>query len=112
EQVNGDLVRPRRLAKATIVDNGRAFIVGGSDSSTTTTTVETFTPANGVNLAPRARTILPSSQQSWAYGAPIYYRLTDPELDRARVVVQYIDRSPGGAQVWRACSPQPDTIGG
>ena len=27
-------------------------------------------------------------------------------------MVQYIDRSPGGAQVWRACSPQQDTIGG
>src|SRR5204862_153044 len=82
------------VASAAAIDNGRVFIAGGDSATGTTATMETFTPANGANLAPAARTILPSSQQSWAYGAPIYYRVTDPEVDRTRVEVQFIDRSP------------------
>ena len=110
--VNGDLSDARREAVAAAIDNGRAFVVGGKTSTGTTATMETFTPLNGSNLAPSARVILPAAEQAWLYGAPIYYRLTDPELDRARTVLQYIDRTPTGAGVWRACSPQPDTIGG
>lgn len=112
QQVNGDLVTSRRLAAAAAFDAGRVMLVGGSGATATLATSETYTPANGSNRAPRVRTILPSSEQAWLYGAPVYFRLTDAEQDRAKVVVQYIDRTPTGARNWRACSPQADTLGG
>jgi hypothetical protein len=111
-QVNGDLSTPRRLADGAVIDNGRVFIAGGAAAATTVASIESFTPANGSNLAPKARVHLPTNQSSWLYGAPLYYRLTDPETDRARVQVQYIDRTPTGARNWRAASSQSATIGG
>jgi hypothetical protein len=113
QQVNGDLIKARRLARAAAIDNGRVMIYGGSDATTALSATETFTPLAGSNSSPKARTALPSSEQSWLFGAPIYYRLTDADSgDRARVVVQFIDRTPTGSGNWRQCSPQPDTIGG
>jgi hypothetical protein len=111
-QVNGDMPAARRLAAAAVVDNGRTFIVGGADAAATFATVETFTPANGSNLGPKARVSLPTVVNSWLYGTPLYYRLTDPELDHATVEVQYIDRTPTGDRNWRAASRVATTIGG
>jgi hypothetical protein len=112
QQINGDLVTGRRFAAGATLDSGRVFLTGGVSTVGPIASSETYTPANGSNRGPRVRTILPSSEQSYLYGAPIYYRLTDPELDRARTVVQFIDRTPTGEPVWRACSPQVNTIGG
>jgi len=113
QQVNGDLATGRRLARAVVVDNGRAMLVGGADANgATLASVESFTPANGSNLAPSAFVKLPADTNSWLYGNPLYYRLTDSELDLARVEVQYVDRTPTGDRTWRAASPQPTTIGG
>jgi hypothetical protein len=112
QQINGDLITARRLAAGAAMDSGRVFLTGGAGTAGTLATSETYTPANGSNRAPRARTVLPSPEQAWLYGAPIYYRLTDAELDRARTVVQYIDRTATGERNWRACSSQTDTIGG
>lgn len=112
QQVNGDLITARRLAAGATLDSGRVFLTGGAGATGTLTTSETYTPANGSNRGPRVRTTLPSSEQSYLYGAPIYYRLTDPEIDRARTVVQFIDRTATGDRIWHACSPLTNTIGG
>jgi hypothetical protein len=112
-QINGDMATGRRLARAAAIDNGRVMIYGGMDATSTLSTAETFTPLAGSNRAPKARTTLPSNEQSWLFGAPIYYRLSDVDSgDRARVVVQFIDRTPTGDGNWRQCSPQASTIGG
>jgi hypothetical protein len=111
-QINGVMSSARRLAKAAVIDNGRTFIVGGANAAATFATIETYTPANGANLGPKARVFLPTVVNSWLYGTPLYYRLTDAELDHARVEVQYIDRTPTGDRNWRAASLVASTIGG
>jgi len=111
-QINGQMKSARRLVKVAIIDSGRGFIVGGADASNTNASVETYTGTNGANLPPRARASLPSLENSWLYGTPLYYRLTDPDLDAARVQVQYIDRTPTGERTWRAASPAATTLGG
>ncbi len=111
--INGTMSSPRRLARAAVIDNGRVFIAGGLDNNANSlASVESFTPANGSNLAPKARAFLPANQNSWLYGAPLYFRMTYPELDHAKVQVQYIDLTPAGAHNWRAATPQASTIGG
>jgi hypothetical protein len=108
-RVNGDMVTPRRLAAASALINGKVIIAGGEDGSATLSSLETFTPDNAINRLPTASVELQSDQQSWAFGAPVQYRLVDPEGDRAFVTVQYSSDS----QVnWTAASPQASTIGG
>ncbi len=108
--VNGDMRFARRSHKAVTVNNGRVFFVGGLNATGgALQELETFTPEGGANFRPSARTDLESKQQSWAFGAPIVYRVTDAEQDNVRVVVQWSDNA--GA-IWRAAAPQASTIGG
>ncbi len=108
--VNGDMRFPRRLASSCVVNNGRVFIVGGLNATGgALAELETFTPENGRNLRPAARTFLESPAQSWAFGAPVVYRVTDPEQDPVRVIVQWSDN---GGVTWHAAAPQATTIGG
>ncbi len=111
--VNGDLNVARRLAPACAIDSGRVFVVAGvtGSSNATTSDVECYTPANGTDYAPTARVTPQSNDLSWGYGAPIYYRLTDVEQDRARVTVDFQDKSPIGDGSWHGCSPLAVTIG-
>jgi hypothetical protein len=108
--VNGDMQFPRRLADTVTINNGRVFLIGGlTATGGALAQSEIYTPRGGLNLRPSARTDLSSSQQSWAYGAPLVYRLTDPELDDVRVVVQW---SNNGGRMWHAAASQAVTIGG
>lgn len=108
--VNGDMKTPRSQAQSTAIMNGRVFVAGGIDAAgAPVAAIEVYTPERGSNARPAARVSLPSNKQSWAFGAPIYYRLSDPEADPARVVVQW---SNDGQVTWQNASPQADTIGG
>jgi hypothetical protein len=108
--VNGDMKFPRRLAETVTINNGRVYIVGGINTSGgALSELEVYTPRGGRNLRPFTRTELESNQQSWAFGAPIVYRATDPEQDDVRVVVQWSDDN---GDTWNAAAPQAATIGG
>lgn len=108
--VNGDMITARRNGDAATIMNGRVMIAGGVDGSGATVRgLEVYTPEGASNTRPKVYIALSSGELSWKYGAPVSYRLVDPELDLARVLVQF--RRPGES-TWNACSEQPDTIGG
>ncbi len=108
--VNGDMRFPRRNAETVTINNGRVFLIGGQNATGgALAELETYTPRGGLNQRPSARTDLESNQQSWAFGAPIVYRVTDPERDDVRVIVQWSDN---GGTTWNAAAAQASTIGG
>lgn len=108
--VNGDMITPRRNATSLVTDNGRVFVVGGQDGAGAPIAgLEVFTPDGGVNYAPNVRVTLTSDRQSWAFGAPTVYRVSDPEGDLARVEFQW---SGDAGITWDAASQQSETIAG
>ena len=110
DNVNGDMRAPRHGASAATINNGRIFIYGGIDSfGAAVDTGEIYTPEGGFNARPSSSIALASDKQSWAFGAPVLYRVIDPEQDPVRVVMQWSD---DGTTTWNAAFPQASTIGG
>lgn len=110
DPTNGDMINARRGATSVVTDNGRVFVVGGlSSDNLALAGLEVYTPEGGVNYAPSVRVTLTSNRQSWAFGAPIVYRVADPEGDPARVVLQWSDDA---GVTWNAATAQESTIAG
>jgi len=110
DNVNGDMRTPRHGAVSATTNNGRVFIYGGRDGFDAAVDAgEVYTPEGGFNSRPTSSIVLASSKQSWAFGAPVKYRVIDPEQDPVRVVMQWSD---DGTTTWNAAFPAATTIGG
>ena len=98
---NGGMLSAHRDAATVVLNNGRALVIGGLDTSgATLADIEIFTPDGGFNYVPTAKILSPQEPQSWAFGALFACRLIDPESDPAKVIFQY--SVSGGA--WRTCT--------
>ena len=104
---NGPLPVGLREAPCVTLNNGRLFVAGGLGVLGPVAMAEVFTDTGFNNTQPRV--IFPTGMpdQSFSYGAPIKYRLVDPELEAARLVLQY----QVGTGAWKDCSGKTAVAG-